>query len=230
MIVKHDFHIHTHYSDGASSPAKMVEAGFEKGLKAVAITDHGPEIHVGIKKGEIEQMIEDVSLVKNDASIPVILGIEANILGSSGQIDISRNVLQKLDIVSAGVHDMGSYMTSAELAREYFERVINCLEREKIDVLTHPFWYHEDLSKYYDKEELEYFAEIAVETDTAVELNEKYQVPKKELLILFLESGVDFCLGSDAHKEGEVGWFRWGLKTLKSLGVGKEQLIVENYL
>ncbi len=230
MIPRHDFHIHTHYSDGIASPAEMVEAACGEGLDVVAITDHGPETRVGMKRGDIGQMIGDVELMKVDVDISVLLGLEANILDSDGTLDVGEDVLEDLDIVLAGVHDMGSYLSSSELACEYFERVLGCMEDGLVDVLCHPFWYHENLSKYYSKEDLDYFVEIAKKTNTAIELNEKYQVPGKELISTFNEAGLSFCLGTDSHRPGEVGRTRWGLKTLKSANVGREKLIVEKYV
>lgn len=227
-MIEHDFHIHTNYSDGVSSPAEMVEVASGKGLEVVAITDHGPETHVGIRRGEIGQMIEDVRIVQDDVDICVLLGLEVNILDSNGRVDVGEDVLEELDIVVGGVHDMGSFLSSSELSREYFDRVIGCMESGLVDVLTHPFWYHEDLSKYYNKEKLARFAKVSNETNTAIELNEKYQVPNKNVLSMLKKEGITFCIGTDAHRPGEIGRTRWSTRTLKSVGI--ERLIVENYL
>ena len=35
-----DLHLHTNYSDGALSPAELVQLCFERGLRTIAITDH----------------------------------------------------------------------------------------------------------------------------------------------------------------------------------------------
>ncbi len=228
MIPRHDFHIHTHYSDGIASPAEMVEAACGEGLDVVAITDHGPETRVGMKRGDIGQMIGDVELMKVDVDISVLLGLEANILDSDGTLDVGEDVLEDLDIVLAGVHDMGSFLSSSELAREYFDRVVGCMEGGLVDVLSHPFWYHEDLSKHYSKEKLERFAKISNETNTAIELNEKYQVPNKNVLSMLKKEGTSFCIGTDAHRTGEVGRIRWSNRILKSVGI--ERLIVEDYI
>jgi DNA polymerase III alpha subunit (gram-positive type) len=39
--IEGDYHTHTYYSDGVSSVEDMVEAAIKKGLKTIAITDHG---------------------------------------------------------------------------------------------------------------------------------------------------------------------------------------------
>ena len=35
-----DLHLHTHFSDGTYSPQELVEHAVEKGLSAIALTDH----------------------------------------------------------------------------------------------------------------------------------------------------------------------------------------------
>ena len=35
-----DLHLHTNYSDGALSPAELVQLCYERGLRTIAITDH----------------------------------------------------------------------------------------------------------------------------------------------------------------------------------------------
>ncbi len=45
-----DLHLHTHYSDGSDTPARVVERAVEGGFSAVAITDH--DTTAGVLEGE----------------------------------------------------------------------------------------------------------------------------------------------------------------------------------
>ncbi|MCL4694506.1 MAG: PHP domain-containing protein [Candidatus Hydrogenedentes bacterium] len=45
-----DLHLHTHYSDGSDSPARVVERAVAAGLSAIAITDH--DTLAGVEEGE----------------------------------------------------------------------------------------------------------------------------------------------------------------------------------
>lgn len=228
MFTKHDFHMHTNYSDGASSPRRMVVSAVEKKLKAVAITDHGPDLDVGIEPGKIGHMIEDVNILKSDAEILVLTGLEANIVNPEGEIDVRDEIQEKLDIILAGIHYLGSSEISARrMAHDYFERATNALKNYDIDVLVHPFWYKEDLSPYLDRDELEKFAEISFERDVAIEINEKYRVPKEDFLSIFKEKGVKFSLGSDSHAPAGIGDFEWTRNTLKKADIGQKDLIVD---
>lgn len=228
MFSRHDLHTHTNYSDGTSSPAEMVEAASGGRLEVLAITDHGPDLSVGIRPGEIDQMIKDVEFAKSDANFPVLTGMEANIVDMEGNIDIGEGVLERLDLVLAGIHYLSSSETSGELiARDYLKTVLKAMENCSIDILAHPFWYHEDLSSYISREDLELFAEVAVDRGVAIELNGKYRVPSGRLLSICDEAGTRFSFGTDAHKPEEIGRIGWMEDVLGELEVDKERLIVE---
>ncbi|KXA89457.1 hypothetical protein AKJ57_05285 [candidate division MSBL1 archaeon SCGC-AAA259A05] len=230
MFQRHDFHVHTYYSDGVSSPVKVVESAAEKKLKAVAITDHGPDLAVGIEPGKVGQMIEDINILKADAEIFVLSGLEANILNPEGDIDIRDKVQEKLDIVLAGIHYISSSEISPKrMARNYFESVMNAMKNHEIDILAHPFWYREDLSSYLDREDLEKFAETSVERDVAIELNEKYRVPNRKFLSICEEKDAKFSLGTDAHALDQIGEFGWSTNMLKEAGIDRKDLIVEKF-
>lgn len=173
-------------------------------------------------------MIEDVKIVKADAEIPVFLGMEVNVVDLNGNIDVGGEVLDRLDVVLAGVHYLRSSETLPEMvARDYFETVVNVVERQELDILAHPFWYHEDLSSYLSKRDLESFAKVAAEQEVAIELSGKYRVPPKELLSLCDEKGVKFSFGTDAHAPEELGEVGWAVNMLKEVGANRESLLVE---
>lgn len=60
-----DFHIHSYYSDGTLSPKELVRIGKEKGLEAMAVTDHD-----GL------QGIEEALAAGKEYGVKVIPGIE----------------------------------------------------------------------------------------------------------------------------------------------------------
>lgn len=228
---KHDLHTHTSYSDGVTSPVRMIESAAEKELEAIAVTDHGPELSVGMEPSQIEPMIADVEYLKADAEIPVLVGIEANVIDSAGALDIGEEVLSKLDVVVAGIHYLSPSEASSEIiAREYLEAVVNLMKDQEIDILAHPFWYHKDLSSQLSREDLKAFAEVAAEQEVAIELNRKYRVPSKRLLLICGEEGTAFSFGSDAHTPQEVGRMSWAANMLEEVGVSQDSLVLEKLI
>lgn len=231
MLPRFDFHIHTIHSDGLRTPVEMVEAAEAQGLEAAAITDHGPEISVGISPVKIFPMLQDVELARKDAEIPILVGLEANIVDYSGSIDIGEDVVDKLDIIVVGLHRLNiPTQGPKELTRRYLEVVMNVMRREQIDVLAHPFYLHGDLSSHLLIEDIDEFAKLAAEKDVAIELNTKYHVPDKRLLLACMKEGVRFSIGTDAHIPSEVGDIGWQVAMLRKIGAKREDLILDRFL
>lgn len=84
----------------------MIGAAEAQSLETAAITDHGPEISVGISSNKIFPMLQDVELARKDAEIPILIGLEANIVDCSGSIDTGKDVFDKLDILVVGLHGL----------------------------------------------------------------------------------------------------------------------------
>lgn len=90
-----DLHIHTTFSDGTCSPEEVVRIAKEKGLFAIAVTDHDTTdgVKIALKKGQ-EMGIEVISGVEISADFE----IEMHILGLF--IDVDNVFLQdKLKIL-----------------------------------------------------------------------------------------------------------------------------------
>lgn len=230
MPAKFDFHTHTLYSDGASTAAAMVEAAEARGLEAVAITDHGHESSVGVPREKFAPMLQDIELAREDAGIPVLAGIEANVVDEWGTIDSNDESVRKLDILLAGIHRLGRARDPTELAREYLMRATNVIEHHKFDVFAHPFYFHQYLAPYLLPEDLEDFVKLAAGHEVAIEINIKYRTPDEEFLRLCLREGVKLSIGTDAHTTGEVGRVDWALGVLRRIGAKREDLILDRFL
>jgi len=226
---KFDFHTHTLYSDGDCIASSIVEAAEASGLAAVAITDHGPELSVGIDPAKIPMMLQDIWTAKEDANIPVLTGMEANVVNVDGAIDLDDKIIKKLDILVVGMHTLGTPMQE-ELAENYFSAIMNAMRKNWVDVVAHPFRLHNDLAPYLSPEDITEFAELAAEKGIAIEINSKYRVPSEEFLRACLKEGVKLSIGTDAHTAAEVGMVDWQMAVLKRIGAGEDDLILNKFL
>ena len=106
MKVIYDFHMHTFRSDGKSTIEENVIKAIESGLEIIAITDHGPgHMFFGIKEKQILDLRKEVDrLNEKYDNIKILLGIEANILGVDGSLDVSDVIKENIDILLAGYH------------------------------------------------------------------------------------------------------------------------------
>jgi len=230
MPAKFDFHTHTLYSDGSGTVASTVEVAEALRLEAVAITDHAPELSVGIPREKLTPMLRDIEIAREDAGIQVLAGIEANVMDEWGAIDCEDEFSRKLDILLVGIHKLGRARDPAELARDYLRRATGAIERYKFDVFVHPFYFHHYLAPHLSPEDLEGFVGLVAERGVAIEINRKYRVPDEEFLRLCLREGVKLSVGTDAHSAGEVGRVDWVLGVLRRLGARREDLILDRFL
>jgi len=231
MLPKFDFHVHTIYSDGESAAAAMIEAAEARGLMAAAITDHGPELSVGISPHKIIPMLQDIAAAREDAEIPVLAGIEANVVDADGTIDIDEKLIDRFDIIIMGIHKLRIFSHEpSELARAYFHAIMKAMEHRRVDVLAHPFQLHRYLAPYLLREDIAAFSELAAKKGLAIELNSKYRVPDQGLLEACLREGVKLSIGTDAHTVAEVGMVDWPMAMLRRVGASQEDLILDRFL
>jgi len=75
----YDHHTHTTFSHGKGSIEDNVKVAVQKGLKSIAITDHGPgHLTYGIDRNKIKVMREEVERLKLVyPQIEILLGVEA---------------------------------------------------------------------------------------------------------------------------------------------------------
>jgi histidinol phosphatase-like PHP family hydrolase len=230
MLPRFDFHVHTLYSDGDATALAMVEAAEARGLAAVALTDHGPELSVGIPRERVPSMLRDARLAQEDAGIEVLVGIEANVV-RGGSLDVDERLMDELDLVLAGLHTMKVTADDpSELAREYLNTVTRAIQRQRVDVLAHPFQFRSYLAPYLTREDLEGFIELIARKGIAIELNSKYRVPDRDLIQACLREGVKLSVGTDAHTTTEVGRVDWPMAMLKRVGARDEDLILRRFL
>lgn len=108
MEIFADYHTHTIHSHGKGTVLENVKRAGEIGLEEIAISDHGPGhlMGIGINNLEVLDQIrgEINAAVQVYPHVNVKLGIEANVTSINGDIDITPEYLDKLDIVQIGLH------------------------------------------------------------------------------------------------------------------------------
>ena len=111
-----DYHTHTIYSSGFRKEGKHAigtirdnaEAALAKGLSEIAITEHGPGHYLyGVRKKRIPLMKSEIDRL-NEEFIPkglkILLGIESNLVGLDGTLDVDEKLLKYIDFLIMGYH------------------------------------------------------------------------------------------------------------------------------
>jgi len=104
--LKGDLQIHSNWTDGQNSITEMAEQAKKAKLEYIVISDHSKTLAMtgGLdEKGLLKQAKEIGEANKQLDGITILQGVELNIL-KDGTVDISREVLKKLDMASAAVH------------------------------------------------------------------------------------------------------------------------------
>lgn len=232
MKIIKDYHIHSIYSKnqhGKSTPEEIVQKAIEVGLKEIAISDHGPRHYLyGISKKNIvklHQEIKELNIKYKD--INILQGMECNLLSYKGDSDINDLVKDNCDIIMAGFHYGVIFKDIQTFFKVYilnflgkFSKKINnyairlntdaiCkfMEKNPIDILTHP---GEKIPVNIAK-----VAEIAVKTDTILEVNSSHKHLSLEDLNIIKDYDIKVIVGSDAHHKDDIGNYTRALDRLE---------------
>ena len=132
-------HNHTTASDGTASLREMCDAARARGLGYFGVCDHSRSLQIahGLSVEALLRQVEEVREL-NEAyraegvDFRVFSGSEVDIL-ADGSMDYPDDVLARLDVVVASVHQ-GFRMTEAEATA----RVVRAVQNPHVDVLGHP--------------------------------------------------------------------------------------------
>lgn len=197
-----DLHTHTLASGHAYSTIReMTKAASEKGLQIMAITEHAPmmpgtcqEIYFG-NLPVVDRCVYDV---------PVLFGVELNILNKNGEVDLRKDIQEKMDIVIASMHPPIFEVGTKEENTQAFLKV---MENPNVCILGHP----DDGRIELDYEEI---VKCCKEKKVLIEINNAslkpgaFRVNAKEndtkILKLCDKYRVPVVFDSDAHTDTAV--------------------------
>ena len=240
MVLLGDYHTHTKYSrhnHGKGTVLENASVALNKGLKQIAITDHGfNHKFFGVRRKDISYVKEDILNAKEVTGIEIYLGIEANLISCDGKIDVVQKDLEFLDILLMGHHKMvkmsslrdridlgyanmlGSpYRASDARINRNTTAFLKALDKYPIDIITH--------LNYGCPTDTLAVARMAKEKGTLIELNGKRINFTDEELEIMAGEGVKFIVNSDAHTPKNVGECNNALNTIFRLGLPLSQIV-----
>jgi putative hydrolase len=229
MKIIADLHTHTLASGhGIDTVRTLCEFALRRGLKGIAITDHGPGFAGGpdpVYFMSLKRMIRGI-----DLPLRVIYGVEDDIRNRRGDLSLPENVLRDMEIVLTGIHPF-TWAGDQKLSVRT-DAVINTLGKGLVQVFTHPVG-------HYCEIEIDPVIDAAVSAGVALELNGA-KLEQRELIIQYLDKcarrDAFIVVNSDAHVGEEVGVFDVALKMLrevqypKHLVVNRSREAIESFL
>ena len=102
-----DVHMHTLASGHAYNTIReMIAAGSKKGLALVGIADHAPAMPGSTHRFYFENLrIFDREAYGKEAGVELLMGVELNILNTTGKVDLEEKALRSVDYAIASLHD-----------------------------------------------------------------------------------------------------------------------------
>lgn len=222
MKLEADLHIHTTASGhGYSTIKEIVEEASAKGLKTVAITDHGLKMPGAPHWYHFTNLISIPPVMQG---VEVLRGVEANILDSQGNVDMPELVMSEyLDIVLAGFHDGTGY--TGTTIKENTEAMVAAIKNPFVHIITHP-----GNPKY--PVDMESVVLAAKDNNKALEINNSSFVVRpgsfplcSQIAKLAKKHNIMVSINSDAHICYNVGENAKATALALKEGIRKSQII-----
>ena len=240
MILLGDYHTHTKYSrhrHGKGTVLENASVALNKGLKQIAITDHGfNHLIYGVRRKDMHNVKEDILNAREVTGVDILLGVESNLISCDGKVDVVEQDFEYLDILLMGFHRLvkmksikdkfdlsyanmlGSpYKPSAERLNRNTTAFLKALDKYPIDVITH-------LNYGFPTDTLA-VARMAKDKGTLVELNGKRINFTDQELEIMASEGVKFIVNSDAHSPQRVGECNNALNLIFRLGIPLSRVV-----
>jgi putative hydrolase len=194
MNLREDFHVHSNYNDHSAPDltiANVVRQAEELNLVTVAFTEH-------IRKTSnwLTEYLREIESFSKDSPVKIIPGFEAKIL-MDGSINCPEEYGKNYFLIASfhtNYHDKGVWLKALTRA----------IENPSVDVIGH---IAPETSFRMEQDEVEDLASLIVKNKKIIEINAKYHRPPPEWIVPFMEKGVKFHLGSDAHRLEDIGQF-----------------------
>jgi DNA polymerase (family X) len=221
--IKGDLHMHSTWSDGASSIEEMIEACRAKGYQYMAITDHSQYLRVanGLDPERLRQQNAEIKrLNEKYDDILVLSGVEMDIL-PDGTLDYDDELLAEMDIVIASIHSSFS-----QPEHKIMERLKNALQNAHVDIIAHPTGRKIGIREGYSVN-MDMLIELAKETNTVLELNAN---PNRldlsaENVRKAQAAGVKIVINTDAHYRDTLSQMEIGVASARKGWISKDNVL-----
>jgi putative hydrolase len=214
-----DLHTHT-WASGRTHASGTVEemAGIAatKGLKLIAVTDHGPATAGALEPPYIKNLSVHPIKIGN---VVVLRGFEANVTDLDASLDVSSNILAGLEWVIASLHIDIIEPANIDAHTEIYLRLA---ENPLVDMIGHPdtpayeFDHKRVIQEFKAKGKI-----IEINGPRNMEICEK-------IAKLCMKYDVCVAVNSDTHSSYGVGNVGPALAMLKKIGFPEELILNAN--
>jgi putative hydrolase len=236
LLLFEDHHVHSTFSDGASSLDENIAAAERAGLHHLGCVDH-----VRAATAYVPLYAATVRRLRSTTAVALSIGIEAKILDTLGRLDLPANGLGGVDRVYAADHqfpwrdgphsprtvkawlDAGE-TSAAVCVANLVEATIAAMHgfRSHPLVLAHLFSILPKVGLSEDQVPdvvLFDLAAAAAATGTIVEISERWRCPSPRAVCAMLAAGVTLVCSTDSHASATIGRYEYVRSTLLECAV-----------
>jgi putative hydrolase len=203
----------------------MAQTAQELGHEYIVLTDHSARLTIahGLSAERLEQQLVEVARLNEElAPFRILTGMEVDIL-EDGTLDMTDEMLSRLDVVVASVHSKLS-MEKAEMTR----RMVLAVANPNTDILGHCTGRKVvGRGRPQSKFDAELVFAACARFDKAVEINcrPERQDPPEDLLQLALDWGCKVSIDTDAHAPGQLEWQPYGCDKAARMGIEPSEIV-----
>ena len=220
-----DPHTHTIASCHAySTIQEMAKSAAEKGVQILGITEHAPSLPGACA----DIYFRNLHIVpRNMYGVRLLMGVELNILDTTGRLDLDEKHYRCCDLRIAGIHIL---CWQGGTRSQNTDAMLAAIHNPWTHIISHPG----DGTAELDFEPI---VLAARETQTLLEINSSSMIPTRnksvakpnnlEILRLCRHYDVPVILGSDAHISFSIADYSYALPLLEETNFPDE--LVMNY-
>jgi len=207
--IRGTFHIHTEFSDGVDSVAKIAGAARRMGHSYIGISDHSKSAYYagGLSVEELRWQWDMIDAYNREhPDFYIFKGIESDIL-PDGSLDYPEDILEKFDFVIASVHSNFTMKRDDQM-----RRIVTAMKNPYTTMLGHPTGRLLLSREGYDVD-MRAIIDAAAEHDVIIELNASpYRLDIDWRHLRYVkEKGVMISINPDAHSTGGLTEISYGV-------------------
>lgn len=230
-LLRGDHHVHSTFSDDAvSTLAQNVDAASAAGLTTLRLVDHVRESTTWVP-----EYLAAVRALQVPDGLTLLTGVEAKILDVAGALDIPA-LPSGIDRILIADHQfpgvdgplspstvrerIAAGWATDDVLDQFVEALIATMRRHPGNQLAHCFSILPKIGLSEDDlgaQRTDAWAQAAADSDTLVEINEKWGCPGVTALSSLRRAGGQLVASTDSHEASEVGRYSRVIPMLDAL-------------
>jgi len=189
-LMKGEWHVHTNYTDGRNSVDELCKKAQNIGIPLIAFTEH---VRKDLKY-DFSSFLNDIDRAKEEYELILLSGCEAKVL-PNGELDVNPDILKEVEYPIFAFH---AFPKSLDI---YLDSLKQVLKNKYVCTWAHPGAFLKKEGLELPEKELKTIFTLMNKKDILLEINKKYEVPKKKWKEIANEHNVQFVRGNDIHSK-----------------------------